>query len=393
MRTAYPHICNPIAIFIAILHMSVPLIAQENASSVVIGDRIEINSAVLNERREILVGKPSGYDSGDDNYPVLYLLDGESNFHHVTGLTKFLARDQQIPEILVVGIPNTDRDRDLTPISTVARERGEFPTQGGANDFLRFLKDELAPFVDENYRTKPYKILVGHSFGGLFTIYSLLNEPDHFNAYISLSPSLQWNNQSLLTDFQEYFSRPNDLVADLYIAKGNESPALLPGFPSISSTLNNVEFDGFRWKTEELSTESHNSIPYRGVHRGLEFIFEDWVLEDYMSIFNENGLSGLTDAYRQGGLRFGYDRTLPPNTILSVFGILGSSGRLEEAAEVLTYYETVSQPQAFLYEVLGDGFLGKGQVENAISYYREAMRLDPGNENYASIIVDLEARN
>lgn len=393
MRTAYPYICNPIAIFIAILHMSVPLIAQENASSVVIGDRIEINSAVLNERREILVGKPSGYDSSDDNYPVLYLLDGESNFHHVTGLTNFLARDQQIPEILVVGIPNTDRDRDLTPMSTVARERSEFPTQGGANDFLRFLKNELAPFVDENYRTKPYKILVGHSFGGLFTIYSLLNEPDHFNAYISLSPSLQRNNQSLLTDFQDYFGRPNDLVADLYIAKVNESPTLLPGFPSISNTLSNVEFDGFRWKTEELSTESHNSIPYRGVHRGLEFIFEDWVLEDYMSIFNENGLSGLTDSYRQGGLRFGYDRTLPPNTILSVFGILGSSGRLEEAAEVLTYYKTVSQPQAFLYEMLGDGFLGKGQVENAISYYREAMRLDPGNENYASIIVDLEARN
>lgn len=393
MRTAYPYFCNPIVIFIATVNGSMPLHAQENASLIVIGDRVEMHSAVLNERREILVGKPSGYDSGDDDYPVLYLLDGESNFHHVTGLTKFLARDQQIPEILVVGIPNTDRDRDLTPMSTVARERSEFPTQGGADDFLRFLKNELIPFVDEKYRTKPYKILVGHSFGGLFTIYSLLNEPDHFNAYISLSPSLQWNNQNLLSDFQEYFSQPKDLVADLYIAKGNESPALLPGFPSLSSTLDNAEFDGFRWKTEELSAESHNSIPYRGVHRGLEFIFEDWVLEDYMSIFDDNGLTGLTERYRQAGLRFGYNRTLPPNTILSVFGILGSSGRLEEAAEVLTYYETVSQPQAFLYEVLGEGFLGKGLVEKAIPYYREALRLDPGNENYASVLADLETRD
>lgn len=355
-----------------------------------IGERVPFYSEIINENREILIGTPSSYDTSDESYPVLYLLDGEAHFHHVTGLTKFLAQNQQIPEMLVVGIPNTDRNRDLTPPSTDPSERSEYPTHGSADSFLRFLNEELIPFVEDNYRTRTYRILVGHSFGGLFALHSLLDASNPFNAYITLSPSLQWNNQRLTQAFQEYFSVFRELPRDLYLAKGNESSVLLPGFDQISTTLENADLEEFRWKSEVLSEESHNSLPYRAIHRGLEFIFEDWVIDDYMSIFNRDGLSGLRDVYQDTGQRFGYERNLPPTIVMNLFGRLGSEGRVEEAAEVLSFYETIAQPQAFLYEALAEGFLEKNEIERASDYYKAALEIDPGNEYYRSRIADLE---
>lgn len=365
-------------------------VAQEVSNSIVIGDRVEIYSEILGEERALLIGKPSSYESSADTYPVIYLLDGETHFHHVTGLTKFLERIEQIPEFLVVGIPNTDRNRDLTPDTSNARDKSEYPTHGGADKFLEFLNDELLPFVEKNYRTKSYNLLLGHSFGGLFALHSMLESPDTFDGYIVVSPSLQWDDQHLVSAMEDYFESESALVTDLYITKGNESPSLIPGLPRIKQALENNPREGFRWHIEELSEETHNSVPYRGIHRGIEFIFEEWVVQDYMSVFNESGLNGLIEHYRQSGKRFGYERSFPSGAILGLFGQLGSAGRLEEAAEVLSFYDSAFQPQAAFYEVLAEGYLQKGQGEQALKYFREASEIDFDNEHYKSVIRDLE---
>src|SRR5690606_13046032 len=100
--------------------------------------------------------------------------------------------------VFVVAIHNTDRGSDLTTPTSVQREIATFPTNGGADRFLRMLREELIPWVDANYRTNSYKILVGHSLGGLFTINTLITEPDAFDAYVAISPNLQWNEQDLV---------------------------------------------------------------------------------------------------------------------------------------------------------------------------------------------------
>ena len=157
----------------------------------------------MNERRPLFISKPAGYEQGTERYPVLYLLDGETHFHHATGIARFLAESGRIPALLVVGVASTNRNRDLTPPSQAGNDLRFSPGGGGADAFLRFLSEELIPYVEANYRTRSYRILVGHSFGGLFAVYALTTRPRVFNAYIAISPSLHWNNQGVCVPSRE----------------------------------------------------------------------------------------------------------------------------------------------------------------------------------------------
>ncbi len=164
--------------------------AQRLDSAVAIGQGSHIWSKTLQEERHLLIHLPPGYWHSDERYPVLFLLDAEAQFHHATGIVNFLGTDNgRIPEMIVVGVTNTNRTRDLTPATQDAEQRKDHPNAGGADAFLTFLADELRPWVNANYRTQPYRILVGHSLGGLFAVHSLLRRPDSFQPISRVSPS------------------------------------------------------------------------------------------------------------------------------------------------------------------------------------------------------------
>ena len=130
--------------------------------AIVTGEKIEIYSKVLDENRKILISLPEGYDKSEEKYPVLYLLDGEFFFLQATSAVKYLSelgyiRNQPIPQLIVVGIVNVDRNRDYTPTYAPQQDNLEFPTSGGADKFLEFMISELLPYIESNYRTVPYK--------------------------------------------------------------------------------------------------------------------------------------------------------------------------------------------------------------------------------------------
>ena len=154
--------------------------AQEPGTDIVMGQSHSLYSEVLGEARTVLVSKPIGYDQADESYPVLIALDGYNHFFHTTSMGWFLQANQLIPGLLVVSIENTVRARDLTPPSEAPFDLENFPELGGAAAFQAFIADELIPWLDANYRTRPYRILVGHSHGGLFAIYSLTTRPELF---------------------------------------------------------------------------------------------------------------------------------------------------------------------------------------------------------------------
>ena len=197
--------------FLSVLFLSCLIIfapqeslAQDAEPFLSLGETRALHSNVLGEQREIIVGVPAGYEGGDETYPVVYLLDGPSHFHHTTGTARFLARNGRMPDVIVVAIPNTDRTRDLSP--PVYSDAGPArSSSGGADNFLEFISAELKPFIDENYRTRPYAILIGHSLGGLFANHALVHRPDAFNAYISISPSLWWDEQRLVAQADSAF--------------------------------------------------------------------------------------------------------------------------------------------------------------------------------------------
>jgi predicted alpha/beta superfamily hydrolase len=146
-----------------------PGLCLQNWQNIIIGKAFKIQSGILKEERALLFYLPEDYDTSSDRYPVLYLLDGDAHFHHVTGIVQFQAKQKVIPPMIVVALANTDRTRDFTPFKIERR-----PTSGEADRFLEFLRREVIPLVDAQYRTQPFQILVGHSLGGLLAVYSLL---------------------------------------------------------------------------------------------------------------------------------------------------------------------------------------------------------------------------
>ena len=253
-----------------------PAFAQDADDLIVIGKKRQIESKILEEARALWISTPASYDLLEESYPVLYLLDGDTNFHHTTGAVGFLALNGRIPEMLVVAILNTDRMRDLSPPSQLPEDRERFPTHGGADNFLRFLSDELIPFIDENYRTRPYRILVGHSAGGRFAVHTLTTRPEVFNAYIAISPSLWWSDQALVAQAETFFAATPELEADLFMTVGNEGGALLGGVRKVAGILDEMAPKGFRWSFNLMEEETHGSVPHRSTYQGLEAIFRGW---------------------------------------------------------------------------------------------------------------------
>jgi predicted alpha/beta superfamily hydrolase len=180
---------HALSLFVAVLFASY-LQAQPSGIPITIGEQLNIDSGILGEQRSVIVGLPESYSASNTSYPVLYLLDGASHFNYISGVVYFLAANDFIPEMIVVAVNNTDRNRDLTPPSQAPLDLRNAPTLGGADNFQRYLAEELMPWIETNYRTQSYKVLMGHSFGGLFAIHTLTTRPELFNAY--------WTSQSLL---------------------------------------------------------------------------------------------------------------------------------------------------------------------------------------------------
>jgi predicted alpha/beta superfamily hydrolase len=158
-----------------------PIAAQD--VSVKLGVARTIRSAILNEDRRVLVHLPAAYDTSGKSYPVLYLLDGNPAFLlEMIGITSRLRYDDSAPEMIIVAIENTDRDRDMMPV----KAKG-FPGPPRAEAFLAFLEKELVPDIERTYRTAEPRILQGKSLSGLFTVYALLARPTAFNGYIACS--------------------------------------------------------------------------------------------------------------------------------------------------------------------------------------------------------------
>lgn len=179
---------TPLFLFVFLFQLS--LIAQDETIS--IGKTLSFSSHILKEDRTIAIYLPENYEQSKEQYPVLYLLDAEWHFHYVTGIIRQLSNSGNIPKMIVVGLVNNNRNRDLTPSGKNEPPNSRF---GGAEHFLQFITAEVQPFLEKQYRLQPYRILAGHSFGGLFSIYSMMQQPDFFQAYIALSPSLGRNNE------------------------------------------------------------------------------------------------------------------------------------------------------------------------------------------------------
>ena len=341
---------------------------------VYIGLSVTIHSEILQEDRNILIYLPSSYDSNkDEKFPVMFLLDGFDHFHHVSGLVSFLAWAGKIPEMIVVGISNTDRDRDLTPPHNdgIGRDAG-----GRGDNFLAFLAKELIPYIDRHYRTRDYRLLVGHSLGGNFTIYNLITDPDLFDTYIAISPALGWTNNKLTSDTEKFLKKNPGLNKFLYLSMGQEGDRMIKPIEKFTNMLVVNAPDSLRWKYSFFKNDNHLSTPHKSIYEALEILYRGWQIQD--STLHQ-GLDAILMHYQSLASRFGYVIP-PPERILNTAGYIAmDENKKDEAIKILSYAVELYPNSANVYDSLGDAYENKGEIELAAKYY--AMAVEKGRAN------------
>ena len=358
--------------------------------SIAIGMNVRIESKILKEDRGLVIAEPPNYRAEPEaKFPVLYLLDGPHNFHHTTAAVNFLAQNGRIPHLLVIGIGNTDRPRDLTPQTLNPEEKEQCPTAGGADDFLNFISNELIPWVDENYRTEPYRLLIGHSFGGLLAIHTLTTRPDMFNSYLAISPSLWWSHQGLVGQAELFFKETKRLNKDLYMTMGNEGGPMLGGARKLAGVLDEHAPADFRWNFRWMNEEDHGSVPHRSTYYGLETIFEGWRLADPLRLYDYGGVEAVKNYFKTITKRLGYERNMPVSTLNELCSSLTRAQRLDDAASLLEYdpenHPIFSKP----VEDLAKAYEKQGDTGLAIMYYKQALSLDPGSSSIKKKLKEL----
>lgn len=228
-----------------------------------------IDSKVLRETRRINVYTPPDYAKGDARYPVLYMPDGgvDEDFPHVTTDIDAAIRGGEMRPVIVVGIENTERRRDMTGPTAVESDRKIAIHVGGSTQFRAFIRDELMPVIRRRFRGSGETAIVGESLAGLFVLETFFEEPRMFDTYIALSPSLWWNDQALVRGAAEWLRSHSKLTATLYLATAGDDDRGDAG-KALAAVLRADAPKGLRWYYEPRPDLQHSTI-YKGASPGV----------------------------------------------------------------------------------------------------------------------------
>jgi len=361
--------------FLAVGIVSIASFAQELAPPA--PQRLIIHSNVLNEDRTIWVRMPAASQGKKERYAVLYMTDGGTNVNEIGSVIDFLADKNSMPPLIVVGIANTDRNRDLTP--THADEKHSdgsvdpIPTSGGADRFLDFIQTELVPEIEKRYATQPYRLFTGHSFGGLFAIHALINRPELFNAYLAASPSLWWDDFHTLHQAQGFFAKQKEFKKTLYFSLANEDGQMNEGFEQLQKTLSANLPKGFAVQSARFGDETHGSTELVAHYAGLRAVFTGWqVPRDPKTELPTGGLAGVEQHYRELSERFGFKISSEQGINTLGYRLLGAK-KIDEAMAAFQRNVELYPQSANVYDSLADGLEASGQPQLAMQNVQKAV--------------------
>jgi predicted alpha/beta superfamily hydrolase len=345
---------------------------------------VVIKSAALKENRSVWVHLPAEYKTGTDSYPVLYLLDGGSHFAYTCGMVDFLSgfEANQLPRMIIVGIPNIDRQRDFSP-----EFKDRQPLGKGASTFLEFIRDELIPYIDKNFRTQPYRILEGHSLAGLFALYAQEYAVDLFQASILISPAITNKpGEILLANLPAHLKANQDIDHRMFVTIGAES---LDGFNGLTKHLKQSASKKFRWVAAKYEREDHFSIPLISIYDGLRFIYSKWHLGIFLNA-QPVSFAQVNQHFENLSKEFGYT-IRPTEEFLNQCGYQRlRNGHFTEAVEF--FEENIrAHPDSYnVYDSMGEAYLIKGQKDLAIQYYEKSVAINPDHEHGKMMLRQLK---
>lgn len=353
---------------------------------------ILLHSAIMGEDRTLWIHLPDDYKTTSNTYPVLYVLDGDSHFSHASAMADFLAGydRNRIPRMIIVGIVNVDRGRDLTPVhpqlNSSETDSATVLKTSGAGRFLRYIEEEVIPYVDSHYRVQPYRILAGHSLAGLFALYVKEAKPDLFPAMILVSPAVNGVNDHLLAGSKVMFTTGHPHNGKLFIVIGNENTQKVD---ALAAQMRRNAPDWFEWDIKKYPDENHFSVPYKSLFDGMKFIYKDWFIDFY----SDAGIS-YTDVVKHFNtlsVEFGYTIRPTEDFINSCGYNQLRSKHLDNAIELFTQNIKLHPNSFNTYDSLGEAYMNAGNKALAISNYKKSLELNPHNNGGREMLKKLEA--
>jgi predicted alpha/beta superfamily hydrolase len=358
-------------------------------TDVVIGKEFTLRSDILKEVRSYFVRLPASYENDEfyanKRYPVLVLLDADTHFFPVSGLIHSLSvNDEQIPEMIVVGIRNINRSRDLTPDEA----------SDNHVKFMRFIEHELLKEIDNRYRTLSFRLLAGHSLAGLFALNSFLDQ-DSFNAYIAIDPSLNFADQAVNKKAETVLRQPeNKFHFVVYIAQSvnpfhnkEKVDRKKEVFAQFENYLKSNASKDLSYQCDFFENEDHFSIPSISFYRGLLFVFDGFKIS--LKTLANKTTEDILQHYKMFHERMGA-AIPPPGKLIDQIGLFFLKEKMSDQAINVLKANEVYYPNSFItYQSLGDAFKEKGNKEVAIQYYKKSLTLNPANDKARKLIEEL----
>ncbi len=383
-----------------------------------IGEIDSLYSNVLQESREIYIQLPESFNPESDvKYTVTYILDGDVMLNALHTVHSYY-NGGFIPEMILVGISNAEnRTRDLTT-SELYERRGQAYNQenGGAEKFAQFIESELIPFIEDKYPVTNYRTLIGHSYGGLFTVNMLLNHTDIFENYLAIDPSMDWDEQKLLQESKEILSQNSFVGKSLFVSLGGQLHMADTDITIDNVMKDTTEFTLFARSNIELSkiveankendldfywkfypNDLHGTIPLPSIMDGLIDIFSWYQMED-INKFNdpETPKEVLYDIIKRREVKlkkhFGYAVAPYPNFLLNMSGYMSMDMGNPDKALMYFQLNTEYYPEdANAYDSLADYYEAQNDTENALKNVIKAYELS-GSDYHKKRMEELKAR-
>ena len=376
----------------------------QNNNKIVIGKIDSVYSNILMEQRKVWIYTPDmtlGNHDPNQRYPVLYLLDGDAHFYAVAGLVQQLSQangNTVLPEMIIVGITNTDRTRDLTPTpitSDLPEMDSNFSrTSGGGKNFIAFIEKELMPYIDSHYSTAPYKVLVGHSFGGLTVMDALTNHTKLFNAFIAIDPSMWYDHEHFLAATKKKLSKNKYNATRLYVGIANTMPqgmTLTQMKKDITSDTRHIRsiFDldkflkanpqnGLKYASRYYKDDSHVSVPLASEYDGLRFVFDYYRINLTAQDFADTS-DAIVGKYKKHydlvSKEMGY-KVAPPELFINYLGYDAQANKYCTKAAALFKMNMANYPNSSnVYSAYADLLAAQKDTVNAIANYRIALAI------------------
>jgi len=396
-------------IFLLVCLSALSIKAQDN--KIVIGAIDSLQSKILGEQRKIWVHVPDG---ANQKYPVVYVLDGDGHFSSVVGMIQQLSTggNNNCPKMIVVGITNTDRTRDLTPTHIDAAppfmDSVSSQTSGGGENFIAFIEKELMPHIEAKYPTAPYKMFIGHSFGGLAVMQTFVHHTDLFNAYICIDPSMWWDKQKLLNQAEKalaekkfdgkflYLGIANTLEEGMDIKKVQKDTSAasehIRSILALDAAFVKNKQNGLKYSSKYYPDDTHGSVPFITEYDALRFFFDFFPMKFSMKDFTDS-TGALADKYRNHfanlSQKMGY-QIRPDEMEINFIGYDFLSRKLYKTAGSLFKLNVDNYPESFnVYDSYGDYFVAIGDKANAMVQFRKALSIKE-NEGSRKKLAELE---